>query len=63
MFGKRLVISKILSIAFIITTLLFSHINVIFQSTSVQLNLSKSLSKHKSYEYTNVIFKVIIHLF
>ena len=53
----KLVISKILSIIFIVTTLLLNHINVAFQSTLVQLNLSESLSKHKSYEYTNVIFR------
>ena len=41
--------------------LLLSHINIIFQSTSVRLNLSESISKHKSYEYTNVIFKAVIH--
>ena len=59
----KLVVSKILNIAFIVTTLLFSHINVAFQFTSVRLSLSKSLSKHKGYEYTNIIFSVVIHLF
>ena len=39
------VISKILSIKFIVVTLLLSHINVAFQSTLVRLNLSQSLSK------------------
>ena len=42
----KLVISKILSITFTIATLLLSHINIEFQSTSVRLNLSESLSKH-----------------
>ena len=41
----KLIISKILSITFIIITLLLNHINIAFQSTSIQLNLSKSLSK------------------
>ena len=59
----KLVVSKILNIAFIVTTLLFSHINVTFQFTSVRLSLSKSLSKHKGYEYTDIIFSVVIHLF
>ena len=58
----RFAISKILSITFILVMLLLSHINIIFQSTSVRLNLSESISKHKSYEYTNVIFKAVIHL-
>ena len=47
----KLIISKILNIVFIVTTLLLSHINVAFQSISIRLNLSESLSKHKSYEY------------
>ena len=59
----KLIISKILSIVFIVTTLLLSHINVAFQSISIRLNLSESLSKHKSYEYTNLIFRVVTHLF
>ena len=42
----KLIISKILSITFIVTTPLLSHINITFQSTSVQLNLSESLLKH-----------------
>ena len=42
----KLVISKILSIPFIVITLLLSHINVAFQSISIWLNLSESLSKH-----------------
>ena len=46
----KLVISKILSITFIIATLLLSHINVTFQFTLIRLNLSESLSKHKDYE-------------
>ena len=49
--------------AFIIAMLLLSHINVVFQFTSVRLNLSESFSKHEGYEYTNVIFRAIIHLF
>ena len=56
-------LSKILSIVFIIATLLLNHINVAFQSILIQLNLSDNLSKHKSYEYINVIFRVVIHLF
>ena len=56
-------LSKILSIVFIIATLLLSHINIAFQSTSVWLNLSENLSKHKRYKYTNVIFRAVIHLF
>ena len=59
----KLVIYKILSIAFIIATLLLSHINLAFQSTSVQLNLSKILSKHECYKYTNLIFRLVIQLF
>ena len=59
----KLVISKILSIVFIIATLLLNHINVAFQSILIQLNLSDNLSKHNSYEYINVIFRVVIHLF
>ena len=59
----KLVISKILSIVFIVATLLLSHINFAFQSTSVRPNLSESLSKHEDYEYTNLIFRKIIHLF
>ena len=54
---------KTLSIAFIVTTLLLSHIKVAFQSTSVQQFLSESLSKYKGYEYINVIFIEFIHLF
>ena len=46
----KLVISKILSISFIVTTLLLSCINIAFQPTLVQLNLIESLSKHESYE-------------
>ena len=41
----KLVISKILSIIFIVAIFLLSHINVAFQSTSVWLNLSKSFCK------------------
>ena len=59
----KLVISKILSIVFIVATLLLSHINFSFQFTSIQPNLSESLSKHEDYEYTNLIFRTIIHLF
>ena len=59
----KLVISKILSIVFIVATLLLSHINFAFQSTSVRPNLSESLSKHEDYEYTNLIFRTITHLF
>ena len=59
----KLIISKLLSIAFVVATLLLSYINVAFQSTLVQLNISFSLSKHKSYEYTNIIFRVVIYLF
>ena len=59
----KFVISKILSITFIITTLLLSHINVAFQFTLVLLNLSESFSKHENYEYTNLIFRVVTHLF
>ena len=58
----KFVISKILSITFIIITLLLSHINVVFWSTSVRLT-SESLSKHEGYEYTNIIFRVVTHLF
>ena len=57
----KLVICKILSIAFFVATFLLSHINITFQFTLVRLNLSKSLSKHKGYEYINVIFMTIIH--
>jgi len=39
----KLMISKILNIALIFATLLLSHINVAFQSTSIQLNLSERL--------------------
>ena len=53
----KLVISKILSIAFIIATFLLSHINVTFWSILVWLNLSEILSKHGGFEYTNVIFR------
>ena len=35
------VISKILSVAFIVATLLLSHINVAFETISVWLNLSE----------------------
>ena len=59
----KLVISKILRIEFVITILLLSHINIAFQSISVWLNLGKSFFKHKSYKYTNVIFRAVIHLF
>ena len=48
----KLVISKILSIEFVVATLLLSHINK-----------SESLSKHESYEYKNLIFRAVIHLF
>ena len=41
-------ISKILNIAFIFATLLLSHINVAFQSTSMQLNLSERLLNIKA---------------
>ena len=41
----KLVISKILSIIFIVAIFLLSHINVAFQSTSVRLNLSGSFCK------------------
>ena len=41
----KLAISKILSITFIVDTLLLSHINVAFQSTSVRLNSREILSK------------------
>ena len=58
----NLIISKILSIAFIVVALLLNHINITFQSTSIILNLSESLFTHKGYEYTNVIFREIIHL-
>ena len=59
----KLVVSKILNVAFIITILLSSHIKVAFQFTSIWLNLSENISKHKGYEYTNIIFMVVIHLF
>ena len=59
----KLIMSKTLNIAFIVTTLLLSHIKVAFQSTSVQQFLSESLSKYKGYEYINVIFVEFIHLF
>ena len=59
----KFVISKILSIVFIVIMFLLSHIIVAFQFTSKRLNLSESLSKHKSYEYTNVIIREVIHLF
>ena len=59
----KLVISKILSIGFIITILLLSFINVSFRSTLVRLNLSDSLSNHEGYKYTVVIFKAVTHLF
>ena len=41
----KLIISKILSITFIVTMLLLNRINVAFQSILVQLNLSESFSK------------------
>ena len=41
----KLIISKILSITFIVTILLLNRINVAFQSILVQLNLSESFSK------------------
>ena len=41
----KLIISKILSITFIVTMLLLNRINVAFQSIFVQLNLSESFSK------------------
>ena len=59
----KLVISKILSMTFIIPTLLMGYINVTFRSTSIWLNLSESFSKHEGYEYTNVIFIVATYLF
>ena len=59
----KFILSKILSKIFIVATLLLNHINVAFQFTLVRLNLSVSFSKHKIYEYTNVIFSAIIHLF
>ena len=59
----KLIISKILSIVFIVATLLLSHINVAFQSISIRLNLSESFSKHEGYEYTNLIFRIVTHLF
>ena len=59
----KLVISKILRIPFIVITILLSHINVAFQSISIWLNLSESLSKHEGYEYTNLIFRIVTHLF
>ena len=59
----KFVISKILSITFIIITFLLSHINIVFHSTLVWLNLSASLSKYEKYEHTNVIFRAITHLF
>ena len=52
----KLVISKISSIVFIVTTLLL-RINVVFHSTLVWLNLSESLFKYKGYKYTTVIFR------
>ena len=59
----KLIIFKILSMTFIIAILLLSHINETFQPSSIQLYLNESFSKHKSYEYTNVIFRTIIHFF
>jgi len=59
----KLVISKILSIVFIITTLLLNHINVAFHTTSIRLNLNESLYKHECYEYTNLIFKTVTLFF
>ena len=58
----KFIISKILSIIFIIAIQLLSHINVAFQIILVWLNLSESLSKHEGYEY-NLIFKAVTHLF
>ena len=49
--------------AFTVVMFLLRHINVAFQSTSIMLNLSESFSKYKGYEYTNVIFRAVIHLF
>ena len=44
----KFAISKIFSIIFIVDTLLLSHINIAFQSTSVRLNLREILSKPKN---------------
>ena len=49
--------------AFTIVMFLLRHISVAFLSTSIMLNVSESISKHKGYEYTNVIFRAVIHLF
>ena len=43
----KLVKSKIFSIIFLVAMILLSHINVEFRHTSIQLNLSKSLSKNE----------------
>ena len=58
-----IVISKILSIAFIITILLLSYINAALWSSLVLLNISESFSKYEEYEYTNVFVREITHLF
>ena len=47
----KLITFKILSIIFIVTILLLCHINIVFQTTSVRLNLGESLSKHECYVY------------
>ena len=44
----KLMISKILNIAFIFATFLLSHINVAFRSISMQLNLSGRLLNIKA---------------
>ena len=59
----NIVISKFLNITFNVVTHLLSRINIAFQSASIWLNLSESLFKHKGYEYTNIIFTTVIHLF
>ena len=59
----KLIICKILSITFIVAIFLLSHISIVFQSISIRLNLSESLSKSYGYEYTNVIFRAVTHLF
>ena len=61
--NAKLVVAKILSIAIIVATILLSQISIALQSILVRLNLSQSLSKHKDYEYTNVIFRAVYHLF
>ena len=45
---------------FIIAPLLLNHINIQFQSTSVWLKGSKSLSKNEGYKYINLIFRGVI---